>query len=250
MADGDYERGRGRELAAISAMLRKLAAARRTRVMALNGLAASEEAWSLCRFRRDFLFSYADQLAGRPERVFATTEGTFVLVGWSMGGSAALRLAAAHPEKIAGLVLVATTPRMMADEATGWRGMTPRRLEALRHGIEMTQGEGFFGIPDGKPNPYCVDSSDNLEAGLRYLLETDVRADLLRAFSNGASFPVAIFQSERDGIVRPENASWLKSLFADAAVTILPGGEHALPVLIPDLIDRAVEGMLENNERR
>lgn len=245
MADGDYERGRGRELAAISATLRKLAAARRTHVMVLNGLAASEEAWALCRFRRDFLFSYVDQLAGRPERAFAMTAGTFVLVGWSMGGSTALRLAAAYPEKIAGLVLLAATPRMMMDEATGWRGMTPRRLEALRHGIEMTQGGGFFGVPDGKPNPYCADSPDNLEAGLRYLLETDVRADLLRVFEKGASFPVAIFQSERDGIVRPENASWLKSLFPQAALTWIPGAEHALPIWIPDPIAHAVEGMLE-----
>lgn len=250
MADGDYERGRGRELAAISATLRKLAAARRVHVMTLNGLAASEEAWSLCRFRRDFSFSYSDQLAGLPERAIASADGRFVLVGWSMGGSAALRLAAAHPGRIAGLVLLAATPRMMEDAATGWRGMSPRRLQALRHGIEMTHGEGFFGPPEGRPNPYQADSPENVEAGLRYLLETDVRADLTRAFEDGAPFPVAVFQSERDGIVRSENAAWLKTIFPDAAVTILPGGEHALPVLIPDLIDRAVEGMLENNGRR
>ncbi len=250
MADGDYERGRGRELAAISATLRRLSAERRARVMVLNGLAASEEAWSLCRFRRDFLFSCSDQLAGRPERAIASTEGRFVLVGWSMGGSSALRIAAAHPERIAGLVLLAATPRMMEDAATGWRGMSPRRLQALRHGIEMTHGEGFFGPPEGKPNPYCADSAENVEAGIRYLLETDVRDDLRRAFAHGTQFPVAIFQSERDGIVRSENAAWLKALFPDAAATILPDGEHALPVMIPDLVDRAVEGMLEDNGRR
>ena len=102
-----------------------------------------------------------------------------ILVGWSMGGSSALRLATRFPEKIAGLVLIAATPRMMEDKATGWRGMTPHRLEALRYGLLKTQGIGFFGVPEGKPNPYLADDPANLERGLQYLLETDVRKEVV-----------------------------------------------------------------------
>ena len=209
--------------------------------LVLNGWASSPRAWDLCSFGRDALFSYADQLAGRPEQAFAE-EGAHILVGWSMGGSSALRLACRFPDRIAGLVLVAATPRMMEDKAANWRGLSPRRLEALHYAIKLTHGEGFFGVPEGKPNPYLVDVSENLERGLRYLLDTDIRSDLERVFGSHSniSFPVHIFQSERDGIVRPENAVYLKTIFPQARLTMVPGTEHALPIFIPELIDAAV----------
>ena len=57
MADGDYERGRGREIGAIAAELKRLAAARSASapyqrelsVFVLNGWASSTHAWDLCR---------------------------------------------------------------------------------------------------------------------------------------------------------------------------------------------------------
>ena len=241
MADGDYERGRGREIGAIAAELRRLSASRRLPVFVLNGWAASPHAWDLCRFRHTRLFSYVDQLDGLPEKALAEVERC-ILVGWSMGGSSALRLAARWPKKVAGLVLVAATPRMMEEKETGWRGMSPRRLEALRYGLLMTRGEGFFGVPEGKPNPYLADEPANLERGLAYLLETDVRGALEQAVFGAP--PVHVFQSEHDGIVRPENAAWLKTVFPQAAVTMVPGTEHALPIFIPEKIDDAVDACL------
>ena len=243
MADGDYERGRGREIGAIAAELKRLAAARHEpQIFVLNGWAASPHAWDLCRFRRTRLFNYVEQLDGEPEKALVNTERC-ILVGWSMGGSSALRLAVRWPEKIAGLVLLAATPRMMEEKETGWRGMSPRRLEALRYGLVMTRGEGFFGVPEGKPNPYLADEPANLERGLKYLLETDVRAQLA-ARHQQLTVDIHIFQSEHDGIVRPENAAWLKNIFPQASVTMVPGTEHALPIFIPEKIDDAVDACL------
>ena len=165
-----------------------------------------------------------------------------------MGGSAALRLAVAYPEKIKGLVLVAATARMMRDD--GWVGMSDRRLAALEVGLKMTHGEGFFGIPDGKPNPYMLDEERNLARGLVYLKETDLRAALEELKASGRlKCPVAIFQSERDGIVRAENAAYLKSIFPQASVTMVPGSEHALPIIIPDAIDAAVSAVFNAEGR-
>ena len=275
MADGDYERGRGREIGAIAAELKRLAAARsasapyqredrvslRLPVFVLNGWAASPHAWDLCRFVRTHLFSYVEQLDGEPEKAMERVERC-ILVGWSMGGSSALRLAARWPEKIAGLVLIAVTPRMMEDKATGWKGLSPRRLEALRYGLVMTQGVGMFGVPEGKPNPYLLDAPANLERGLKYLLETDLRVDLERVFQRGCfeqqsgqqahnnkmcarrSLAVHIFQSEHDGVVRAANADYLQKVFPQASVTMVPGTEHALPIFIPELIDEAVDSCI------
>ena len=222
-----------------------------TDIIVLNGWAASPHAWDLCPFMKEpppngrlpALYSYIDQLDGGPEQAFERG-GNFLVVGWSMGGSSALRLACRYPDRVAGLLLVATTPRMMEEKETGWKGMSPLRLEALRRGLELTHGQGFFGIPEGKPNPYMEDTPENLERGLAYLLKTDLRADLERTFGGGCGFPVFIFQSEHDGIVRSENAAYLKRLFPHAAVTMVPGSEHALSIQIPEVLSKAVKAML------
>ena len=207
----------------------------------LNGWAASERAWDLCRFRRDRVFGYVEEMDGKAHAAMRAADSAIV-VGWSMGGSFALRLAMEFPEKLRGLVLVAATPRMM--EAPNWRGMSPRRLAALEAGLKMTHGEGFFGVQEGRPNPYMMDSDANLSRGLDYLKATDLRVGLIDLMASGRlRCPVAIFQSERDGIVRAENAAFLASVFPGASVTMVPGSEHALPVEIPELIDAAVEGM-------
>ena len=204
----------------------------------LNGWAASERAWDLCGFRRDRIFGYVEQLDGAPEAA-VRDEDDIVLVGWSMGGSTALRLAVAAPEKIRGMVLVAATARMM--QAPGWAGMSERRLAALELGLKLTHGEGFSALPDGAPNPYMLDDDANLARGLGYLRETDVREALVGLRASGRlRCPVYAFQSERDGIVRRENADFLRTVFPQAVVEIVPGSEHALPVVIPGKIDAAV----------
>ena len=217
-------------------------------VLILNGWAASPCAWDLCPFARGArLFSYVEQLDGAAASAFAAASGPVLLVGWSMGGSTALSLAAANPEKVGGLVLVAATPRMMEDRDSGWKGMSERRLDALRRGLELTHGEGFFGTPEGRPNPYMMDEPENLERGLAYLRKTDLRPALLARFGAeaGCAFPVAVFQSEHDGIVRASNAAFLKEVFPQAVVEIVPGGEHALPVSIPERIEAAVARQLK-----
>lgn len=207
----------------------------------LNGWAASQDAWSLCKFERSRIFSYVDQLNGEPEREMEKVDRV-ILVGWSMGGSGALRLVMAHPKKIAGLVLVATTPRMMKDD--GWVGMTERRLAALQMGLQLTMGGSFFGVPEGRPNPYVTDTVENLSRGIEYLRTTDLRSELCEKRCLFANFPVAIFQSDHDGIVRPSNADFLMQVFQHAKMHIIPGAEHALPVTIPEQIDAAVAEML------
>ena len=211
-------------------------------VLVLNGWAASDAAWSLCGFRRDGVYSYRDHLDGATARAFDAA-GSAILVGWSMGGSYALRMVLRDPGTVKGLVLVAATPRMMAD--SGWVGMTERRLAALDAGLRLTLcGGGFTQLPPDKPNPYAADTDENLARGLYYLRETDLRGELEARRGEIASIPAFIFQSERDAVVRPHNAEYLASLFAKARLSMIPGAEHALPIFIPELIDDAVEALL------
>lgn len=222
------------------------------KLIVLNGWAASPRAWDLCGSVSGVrIFSYVEQLDGLARREFDQCDGA-VLVGWSMGGSTALRLAASDPSKVKGLVLIAATPRMMEEKSSGWRGMSGRRLEALRKGLEMTNAGGFFGVDPSKPNPYMMDTPENLSRGLRYLQETDLREDvrgLSRVFAQN-DVPVAIFQSEKDGIVRSSNALFLKEAFPRAELVMVPGAEHALTIEIPGAIDEAVLRMTAGAEEK
>ena len=210
------------------------------KVLVFNGWAAGPETWELCKFPRDWTFDYVEQLDGLPEKVMEESDKV-VLVGFSMGGSTALRMLLKWPEKVKGLVLVSTTPRMM--EAENWKGMSERRLAALRLGTQMVF----------KDDPSPMYDERNMERGLDYLKTTDLRLQLLSISESGESvkrrnFPVFIFQSEKDGIVRPSNAEFLKQVFPQAKVTMVPGNEHVLPITVPELIDEAVEEILNQGE--
>ena len=214
------------------------------KVLVFNGWAAGPETWALCTFPHDWVFDYVEQLDGLPEKVMEESDEV-VLVGFSMGGSTALRMYLKYPEKVKGLVLISTTPCMMECVATApspstpWRGMSERRLAALRLGTKM-----MF-----RDDPSPMYDEKNMERGLDYLKTTDLRLQLLSVSESGESvkrrsFPVFIFQSERDGIVRPNNAEFLKKVFPQAKVTMVPGNEHVLPIAVPELIDKAVDEVL------
>ena len=210
-------------------------------IIVLNGWAARPEAWDACAFSRDRIFSYIETLDGRAEEAVANAPDGVILVGWSMGGSAALELAAKFPDRIRGLVLLAATARMMAD--VDWKGMNPLRCKALKRAL--LEGE------PPEPNPYFIDTDVNLERGLDYLRTVDVRAALLSCAADGAfKFPVHIFQGGQDAVTRPSNVEFLQQIFPKAKVTRLEKCTHALPVEIPGAIDEAVMDVLKANIRR
>ena len=212
-----------------------------SKVYVFNGLAARECVWSRCRFGRERIFSHLEQLDAVPESVLDNA-GDMVLVGWSMGGSSALRMALRYPGRIKGLVLLAATARMMADGE--WRGMSKLRLNAFKCVMMMPREKDFFGGQGQSPDLYDLEDEVALGRGLAYLEHTDIRNELRAAGAEGLfRFPVHIYQSERDGIVRPENAAFLRAIFPRAKFEMIPGSEHVLPLSIASRIDASVASM-------
>lgn len=196
-------------------------------VVVLNGWAASEHAWDLCKFHRDRIVSYLEK-APELER------GT-ILVGWSLGGNRAIKLAAANPDKVKALVLVSPVVRMMKDD--GWVGMGEGRLRAFLAAFEMFGGAGLGG--NSYPvNPYSPGSHEELLTGIEYLRTSDAREDLKRL-----PMPIRLFHSEGDIIAKPNNAKLIIDTCPNVQSELIPGAEHALPVTIPEKIDRAVQAL-------
>jgi len=207
------------------------------KVLVFNGWAAGPETWALTTFPRDWTFNYLEQMEELPLRVADEIEGPLILVGFSMGGVFAQKLFLRDPARVKGLVLISSTPRMLEDQTTGWKGMSERRLEAFRYGTKL--------VYKGDPSP--VYDPEMMDRGLDCLHDTDLRPALESYAASHPSplLPVSILHSERDGIVRPQNAAYFKSIFQQAEVTMVPGAEHVLPIAAPTLVDRAVFRCLE-----
>ena len=203
-----------------------------------NGWAAEDAVWKDCDFPHDRLFSYLDHLSGATLKAVGEAEDGLLLVGFSMGATIAMQAVLDHPEKIRGVVFVSATPRMMEKPEEAWAGLSPRRKRALKLGTQM--------MNPGNRSPLFAET--NLDAGLAFLEYTDLRVRL-ESIAGKTRFPVAIFHSVRDGIVRPHNAEYLNRIFPQAALTMVEGQEHSLPLTIPQAISSAVKGMRHAAEK-
>ena len=249
------------------------------KVLVFNGWAAGPEAWLLTTFPRDWTFSYIEELDGLPDQVIQDSDEV-ILVGFSMGGSMALGTFLKYPEKVKGLVLVSATPCMLEKKDEGWAGMSERRFRAFAAGVELMFGddpapwyepkqlargleylvktdlrkelEGLLGSAAGETHRSTMPAPhrSTMPAPHRGTIPAPYRGASSPAAppSNLSSIPVHIFHSMRDGVVRPQNAAYLKSLFPQAKVTMVEGAEHVLPVTIPERIDAAVNEILEGLE--
>lgn len=152
-----------------------------------------------------------------------------ILLGWSLGGQAAMRAALDHPGKVARLVLLASTPRFVA--AADWEhGMAAADLEdfggalladpqatLLRFLALQTRGATRQKILLQQLRQTLVTAPlpdrRALSAGLRILQETDLRDEAARLRQ-----PVLVLHGALDTLTRAGGAAWLAGA--------LPHGRH------------------------
>lgn len=161
-----------------------------------------------------------------------------VVLGWSLGGAVALRWAHATPERVAGLVLVATTPCFVA--RPGW----PDAMDAQtlrRFGDELAvsyrstlqrfltlqvQGSDHAREVLGQLRPYLFARGEpaqtTLHEALELLAATDLR-DEVRAISRRA----LVIAGDRDTLAPPGAGRWLAGALPDARFRLIAGAGHA-----------------------
>ena len=187
---------------------------------------------------------------------FAAAGEPLDVLGWSLGGTVALRWARRMPERLARLVLVGVTPRFVADP--GWpHAMAPETLQ--RFGDELAvayrltlqrflalqvQGsaEGRSTLAElrrqlfvhGEPDPAAI------AAALAILATADLRADaaLVR-------MPTLVVAGEHDRLTPPAAAAWLARTLPNGQLVEIPGAGHAPFLSHRQAFEATLEGFLD-----
>jgi len=198
----------------------------------------------------DWLEALATQLPDEP----------CVLVGWSLGGMLAMQLATAHPERVAGLALVASTPRFRATHS--WpHGSHDAVFDGFREAVEsgsmralnrffalMLHGDTISRADYNRLAKAGVDrdrrvSDRGLAAGLALLQQLDLREQIA-----GVIQPTLIIHGETDAIVPAAAGRWLADNIRGAARQIIPECGHAPFLTRPEQFNAILEKWWQQRE--
>ena len=174
-----------------------------------------------------------------------------VVVGHSLGGAVALALAQRHPQRIAGLALVAPLTHVVKDVPTAFKGLAItqpwlRKLVAWTLAVPLSVARGnkvldiVFG-PEAVPHEFAKRGGGLLalrpssfiaaSADLAAIPE-DLPGMIQRYGSMGV--PVSIFYGRSDRILDPqEQGEALAAKVPGAQLTLIDGG-HMLPITAPE----------------
>jgi len=207
-----------------------------TKALALDA-AARERGWSYVRYDHfahgvssgDWRQATIGRWREDAIALIDSLEGPVVPVGSSMGGWVALLLAAARPERLAGLVLVNPAPDFTEDLM--WPGLADHERQAiLREGETLVVEEGL--------GEYIL---------TRRMFE-EARDWLLLRGPLAVAAPVHILQGRADDVVpwRRQTTLIERLTAADVTLELVEGGDHRLST--PADLARLVEAV-ERNRR-
>ncbi len=165
-------------------------------------------------------------------------------LGWSLGGLAALQHAVDHPASLRSLILVAATPRFVADPE--WPGMEAATLASFAAGLSddyMGTLHRFLALQvHGVANRTTLlrrltdqllrrptPTPAALAAGLSVLKDTDLRQRLGHVAS-----PTLLLYGERDRIVPAATGKAVAQYLPEARLHCFPRAGHAPFLSHPD----------------
>ena len=184
-----------------------------------------------------------------------------VWLGWSLGGQFALRAALDHPERVRGLVMIASSPRFVRDDSAGWPHGVSTSLfgnfgDALGRDFRGTL-EGFLALESlgstsaqdelrrlraqaferGEPAPRA------LQEGLVLLDTLDLRDDLARL-----RVPSLWMSGRRDRLVPAGAMPAAAALAPDARSVVIDGAGHAPFLGAADRVAAEIDGFMQSLE--
>lgn len=175
------------------------------------------------------------------ERVLAQVDGPFSLVGLSLGGTIAMRVAAIAPERVEALVL-ACTATTFGDPAQ-WRD----RAQTVRN-------EGLLAIVDAVLARWFTPHYGDVTRWREMFLSIDPRGyasccEALAGWNGSADLarieaPTLVIAGSEDPTAPPPEAYAIAALVRDARVSVIDDAAHLANVEQPEIFNRLVRGQL------
>ncbi len=189
------------------------------------------------------------------ETVLAALPERFDLLGWSMGGLIALRMALDHPARINRLILTGSSPCFLQQES--WPGIHPDVLSGFNHSLQQNTRktiERFLAIQSMGSESVKEDvrrlkawlqlrpEADPvaLSAGLHLLESVDLRPEL-----SSLRCPVLGLYGRLDSLVPAAAVPRIDALMADSRAVIFPQAAHAPFIFHPQLFTEALRQFLD-----
>ena len=180
-----------------------------------------------------------------------------LLGGLSMGGMTAMRLALAHPERAAALVLLDTSadPEPAIDRVAYLLLAEVQRLTGLARPFAPLIERKFFGRTTRR------ERRDVVERGLERILEKDARAFYPATQAvfrrNGIlerlgeiRCPTLVIVGEEDPATPPARAERIASAIPGAELVRIPRAGHLSPMEQPAAVEAAMLGFLDRHAQK
>jgi pimeloyl-ACP methyl ester carboxylesterase len=164
-----------------------------------------------------------------------------VVLGHSLGGYLSLELALAHPDRVAGIVLVDTGPGYRKDDARdGWNRMAIDYAENLEQ-------RGLDGLPAGAELSKGVHrSAAGLAITARNVL-TQRDAHVIDGLPS-ITAPTLVVVGSQDGPFL-SGSQYMAAKIPNATLAVIEGAGHAPPVSHPEEFNRVLRSFLEGLRR-
>jgi pimeloyl-[acyl-carrier protein] methyl ester esterase len=198
-----------------------------------------------------------DDVVRALDSTLETAGSPLTLVGWSLGGLIAMRWALARPERVARLVLVATSPRFVASD--DWpHAMAPQTLDRfgdeLRIAWKLTVNRFLALQLKGSEHSRTLlsemrhrllarppPSTATLAEALGVLKECDLRVDASRIAQ-----PVLVVSGDRDTLAFPAAGRFLAERLPNARFLLIPGAAHVPFLSHAETFGAALDGFLDD----
>jgi pimeloyl-[acyl-carrier protein] methyl ester esterase len=172
------------------------------------------------------------------DEVAQVIPGVSDILGWSLGGLVAQRIALNQPDRIRRLILVGSTPCFVGK--TGWdSGIDPANFEAFADNVNhdykaailqfltyqcMKSRDARSTIKqlrlsfDTKPTP----TQTTLQRALHILLESDLREEI-----SNIRKPTLLIHGDRDTLAPVQAAHWMMQQLPIGYLRVISGSAHA-----------------------
>jgi len=184
--------------------------------------------------------------------------GRVFIAGWSLGGMIALETALHWRARVAGLVLISTTPKFCAGQnwipgvpAGVLQSMISRFKKKPRAvlanffknvALPLEEQEGKTAL---KTERACAMNPLELLSGLEYLLKTDLRNEAIKA-----NIPALVLHGKQDAVIPAEAGLALKNLLPNSGIRVYENCGHGLPWQNAHAVAEDIKGFLEECRKR